>query len=208
MTQRRDEIVNKAFLQFLNRGYHACSLKELEQRTELTKGAFYYYFKNKEEILKEGLERYSLVIEDLPEEEFERITTLREYIGVIMEQKARRAEKLYDLFGTFVIEEFYFQLVLEIEAYLPLYRKKLDELLRLRLIRWEQIILKAKQSGEIRESLDTSVLARNLMSVSNSMTNIELIGTDLRYALSDIRMQFEQYYMLIKNNGEHEKRNH
>ncbi|MFR7812513.1 MAG: hypothetical protein ACLU4N_26575 [Butyricimonas faecihominis] len=43
MTEPREEIVKKAFLQFLNRGYKACSLKTLEQATGLTKGAFYYY---------------------------------------------------------------------------------------------------------------------------------------------------------------------
>ena len=54
MTEPREEIVKKAFLQFLNRGYKACSLKTLEQATGLTKGAFYYYFKDKKEILEVG----------------------------------------------------------------------------------------------------------------------------------------------------------
>ena len=52
MTEPREEIIKKAFLQFLNRGYKACSLKTLEQATGLTKGAFYYYFKDKKEIFQ------------------------------------------------------------------------------------------------------------------------------------------------------------
>ena len=43
MPDLKDEIVNKSFFQFLNRGYKACSLKALEKATGLTKGAFYYY---------------------------------------------------------------------------------------------------------------------------------------------------------------------
>lgn len=57
MTDNKNEILNKAFFQFLCRGYKACSLKDLELATGLTKGAFYYYFKTKEEILKGGLQQ-------------------------------------------------------------------------------------------------------------------------------------------------------
>lgn len=199
MTQLRDEIINKAFVQFLSRGYHACSLKDLEEATGLTKGAFYYYFRNKEEILKEGLERYATVMEEISEEEFSRIETLKEYIKVILEEKKRRIEKLEELFHIFIIEELYFQLVLEVEHLFPEYRRRIDELSKQRLLRWEKIILKAKQSGEIKSAPDTSVLARNLMSVSGSMANIELQTADLKYAFSDMQLQYEQYYMLIRN---------
>ena len=60
------------------------------------------------------------------------------------------------------------------------------------------MILKAKQQGEIKSVLDTSVLARNLMSVSTSMLNIELSSENMCFMFSDMRMQFEQYYLLIK----------
>lgn len=203
MTESREEIIKKAFFYFLNKGFRACSLKDLEQATGLTRGAFYYYFRNKEEILKVCLERYSGVQEDLSEEEFCKINSLKEYIDVVLQQKERRAFRMQELFGTFVIEELYFQLILEVEDIFPDYRHKVNKLVRTRLNRWEEIILKAKCGGEIREELNTSVLARNLMSVSMSMVNIELYSADLRYAFSDMRMQFEQYYMLIRQSAEH-----
>ncbi len=199
MNRLREEIINKAFALFLSRGYHACSLKDLETATGLTKGAFYYYFRNKEEILKEGLERYATVMEEISGEEFERVGSLKEYIDVVVDEKVCRIERLQELFGLFIIEELYFQLVLEVEKLFPAYRRRIDELSKQRLSRWEKVILKAKQSGEIKRSLDTSILARNLMSVSGSMVNIELSSADLRYAFSDMRLQYGQYYMLIKN---------
>lgn len=198
MQSLKEEILNKAFICFLNQGYRACSLKVLEAATGLTKGAFYYYFRNKEELLKEGLERYGTALEELPEEEFSRIGSLKEYIDVVIKEKVRRLEKLQELFHTFIVEELYFQLVLEVEDIFPAYRRRIDELSTLRFSRWESMILKAKQSGEIKAGLNTSVLARNLMSVSNSMVNIDLTNTDLRYTFSDMCMQYEQYYMLIK----------
>lgn len=198
MTDLKDCIINKSFFQFLNRGYKACSLKDLEKATGLTKGAFYYYFRNKEEILKAGIDRYLSVINEMSEEEFLRIDTLKEYIDVVVAQKERNAEKLQQLFDFFIIEVAFFQLVLEVAFLFPEYRRCIDELSKNRLSRWEFMILKAKQQGEVKVGLDTTVLARNLMSVSTSMLNIELGTENLRFTFSDMRMQFEQYYLLIK----------
>ena len=92
MTELREEIIKKAFLQFLNRGYKACSLKTLEQATGLTKGAFYYYFKDKKEILEAGMERYFSVMKEESEEDVERVTSLREYIDLVIKNKEASAD--------------------------------------------------------------------------------------------------------------------
>lgn len=198
MSDLKDEIVNKSFFLFLNKGYKACSLKDLESATRLTKGAFYYYFRSKEEILKAGIDKYLSVIGDISETEFLQIGSLKRYIDVIMEQKERSAETLLRMFDFFIIEVAFFQLVLEVSFLFPEYRSRIDELSKGRLSRWEFMILKAKQQGEIDVTLDTSVLARNLMSVSTSMLNIELGTENMSFVFSDMRMQFEQYYLLIK----------
>ncbi|MDE6451975.1 MAG: TetR/AcrR family transcriptional regulator [Odoribacter sp.] len=198
MTGLKDEIVNKSFFQFLNKGYKACSLKDLEKATGLTKGAFYYYFRNKKEILKAGIEKYLSVNGEMSEEEFLAIGSLKEYIRIVVERKERNVARLQELFDFFIIEVAFFQLILEVAPLFPEYRTCIDVLSKDRLSRWEFMILKAKQTGEIKSGPDTSVLARNLMSVSTSMLNIELNGEDMRFMFSDMRMQFEQYYLLIK----------
>ena len=198
MPDLREDIVNKSFFQFLNKGYKACSLKDLEQATGLTKGAFYYYFRNKEEILKAGIQKYLSVASEMSEAEFLKIRSLREYIGEIVARKERTAGLLQQMFDIFIIEVAFFQLILEVASLFPEYRNRIDKLSRNRLARWEFMILKAKGQGEIKAELDTSVLARNLMSVSTSMLNIELGTENMRFVFSDMRMQFEQYYVLIK----------
>lgn len=199
MADLKDNIVNKSFFQFLNKGYKACSLRDLEKVTGLTKGAFYYYFRNKEEILKAGIEKYLSVANEMSEAEFLQIHSLKDYMDIVVERKERNADRLLELFDFFIIEVAFFQLVLEIAALFPDYRRCIDELSKNRLSRWEFMILKAKQQGEIKAELDTSVLARNLMSVSTSMLNIELAAENMRFVFSDMRMQFEQYYLLIKS---------
>ena len=198
MTEPREEIVKKAFLQFLNRGYKACSLKPLEQATGLTKGAFYYYFMDKKVILEAGMVRYFSVMKEESGEDVERVASLREYIDLVIKNKEESADASQRVFGCFILEVLFFQLVLEVAPIFPDFRERIYTISKRRLANWERVILKAKQSGEIRATLDTSVLARNLMSVSSSMLNIELEQANFQYMFSDTRMQFEQYYMLIK----------
>lgn len=54
----RDRIIRTAFIGFLENGYEGISLNEIIKRTGMTKGAFYYYFKNKEQLIKELIDKY------------------------------------------------------------------------------------------------------------------------------------------------------
>lgn len=198
MVELREEIISKSFVQFLTRGYKACSLKDLEQATGLTKGAFYYYFKDKKEILKAGIEKYFTVMREIEDKELVRISSLREFFGLVLQYKEESADLSKKLFNTYVIEVLFFQLVLEVASLFPEFRERIYGVSKNRLACWEYIILKAKEKGEIRETLDTSVLAKNLMSVSISMLNLKFEEADMKFIFSDMRMQFEQYYLLIK----------
>lgn len=54
----KDLIIETALIGFVEKGFDKISLNELVQRTGLTKGAFYYYFKDKGELLREIYQRY------------------------------------------------------------------------------------------------------------------------------------------------------
>lgn len=54
----RDKIIETAFIGFLENGYDNISLNEIVKRTGMTKGAFYYYFTNKEQLITETVEKY------------------------------------------------------------------------------------------------------------------------------------------------------
>ena len=198
MAELREEIISKSFVQFLTSGYKACSLKDLEQATGLTKGAFYYYFKDKKEILKAGIEKYFTVMREIGDKELVQISSLREFFGLVLQYKEESADLSKKLFNTYVIEVLFFQLVLEVSSLFPEFRERIYGISKNRLACWEYIILKAKEKGEIRETLDTSVLAKNLMSVTISMLNLKFEEADMKFVFSDMRMQFEQYYLLIK----------
>lgn len=193
----RDQIIKQSFVRFINHGYKATSLKKLEQITGLTKGAFYYYFKNKEEILCEGIEMYFQLIRENTVEEPEQVKSLKEFIRLDLKQKEKSVLLSKEWFGSIIIEVLFFQLVLEVEDVFPQFRENIYTLIKERLHRWEYVVCKAMQSGEIKNEPDGKVLARNLMSVSTSMLNIEWDKMDMDFLFSDMQAQFQQYYQMI-----------
>ena len=48
----RDDLINAALTLFDEKGYLGTSVEEIVKRAKVTKGAFYYYFKSKEETLE------------------------------------------------------------------------------------------------------------------------------------------------------------
>ena len=74
--------MEEAFLLFLKNGFKAVRISDIEQATQISRGTFYYHFSGKEEVLKEGICTYYALLNSQRIEEFERISTLREYIDL------------------------------------------------------------------------------------------------------------------------------
>jgi AcrR family transcriptional regulator len=55
-----DRILNHSMRLFLERGYHGTSIDDITQAAGLTKGALYWHFKSKEDLLKKIIEKYEM----------------------------------------------------------------------------------------------------------------------------------------------------
>lgn len=56
--KNKELILKKAFGLFLQKGYKSVSIKDIENATELSKGAIYHHFESKEKILFDALDKY------------------------------------------------------------------------------------------------------------------------------------------------------
>ena len=52
-----EALLTKALTLFITQGYHATTVEEIAQAADLTKGAVYFYFKSKANVLKTLLDR-------------------------------------------------------------------------------------------------------------------------------------------------------
>ncbi len=56
--ETRDHILMTALIGFIQNGFDRISLNEIIKRTDLTKGAFYYHFSSKDELIEDVIEIY------------------------------------------------------------------------------------------------------------------------------------------------------
>ena len=87
-------------------------------------------------------------------------------------------------------------MIVEVIALFPEFKKVVLASKMLRLSKLEQLILNAKRAGELRNDVDTSILAKNLLNISVGVINYLIMHQDISYALSAVRSQYEQLYSL------------
>lgn len=55
---KKNKIIDESMRLFLKKGYHGTSIDEISKAAELTKGAIYWYFKGKEDILRSIMKEF------------------------------------------------------------------------------------------------------------------------------------------------------
>lgn len=200
MINTRQQIIETAFLLFLKKGFKAVRLSDIERAARITRGTFYYHFTNKEEVLKEGLNAYYALLNTQRTEEFDRISTLREYVDLTIRKLTEIDNYSARTFSSEIPEILCLSLIVEVIALYPELKKVVLAAKVLRLSKLEQLILNAKRTGELRDDIDTSILAKNLLNISVGVINYLIMHQDVSYALSAVRSQYEQLYALVSVN--------
>ena len=196
MNHTRQQIIETAFLLFLKKGFKAVRLSDIERAAKITRGTFYYHFTNKEEVLKEGEYAYYALLNTKRTEEFGRISSLKEYVNLTIRKLTGVHNYTAKTFNSEIPEILCLSLMVEVIALFPEFKKVVLASKMLRLSKLEQLILNAKRAGEIRNDVETSILAKNLLNIGVGMINYLVMHQDVSYALSSIRSQYEQLYRL------------
>lgn len=196
MNHTRQQIIETAFVLFLRKGFKAVRLNDIERAAQITRGTFYYHFTNKEELLKEGVNAYYALIDQKRMEEFRQISSLREYVDLTIHKLTHIHNYSARTFNSEIPEILCLSLIVEVIALFPELKKVVLASKMLRLSKLEELIVHAKRSGELREDIDTSVLAKNFLNIGVGVINYLIMHQDVSYALSAVQMQYEQLYAL------------
>ncbi|MBW8324717.1 MAG: TetR family transcriptional regulator [Prolixibacteraceae bacterium] len=147
----KERIVEEAFKLFLNHNFEKVSISDLEQAVGKTRGAIFYFFKNKEELFNEVIDTYMIKTQN-PSEKFnvDSNVSLEQFIYLYINGINTTMSKMLSL-SVVNIYKGYFSLYMQASRIYPNFNEIMTQNSIEELNLWEKVIHQAVQSKEIKE---------------------------------------------------------
>lgn len=190
-----DRILRPAFKLFLMYNYESVSTAKLEEETGLTRGAIFFKHKSKEALFKAVVDRY--VLEFKPGfTEVNDMDTLKSFIDAFLADTSRRMDEMC-LLGVPNVQRGYFNLLYQALKYYPEADIKIQAMFGASIKIWEDILQKAKESGEIKPTCDVHKTALQFRYLYSGMAFEDSFSKGLN--LDSLRDLYYSLYDELKN---------
>lgn len=198
MSDTREYIIDKAYGLFLSRSYEAVSISEISKAIGLTKGALYHHFRNKEELFM------AVVDKNIKIEEFDydpATTTLKKYIELCQKKAQQIVSQTYSTDPAYIPHNL-LALLIDAFRHYPGYSERKENFIQAEIAKTRQMMDLAKERGEIREDINTSLMAEIFFTLNTGIAR-SLIHTNMnqKKAIQQLKDQFQELYKLMVKTG-------
>ncbi|MBO7143265.1 MAG: TetR/AcrR family transcriptional regulator [Salinivirgaceae bacterium] len=194
MNDTREFIIDEAYKLFLQQSYEAVSISTISEAIGLTKGALYHHFTNKEDLFKAVIDKHFPHFND---ESAPQAQTLKEQIEMSVAYGEKILRSLNPQGMKFDPVSFIGLMSDAFRHYPEFDKRKIEEIDECtKMIK--NVVVKAIASGEIRGDIDTTVIAKQIVSTSIG-TAIEIMHNySIEETVNTMRAELQQLYALLK----------
>lgn len=147
----REQITEEAFKLFLNNNFEKVSISAIENATGKTRGAIFYFFKNKEEIFIEVINTYMIEIQDpFQKFTFDKNMSLNQFINRYVNGINTTMSKMLSLSVVNIYKQ-YFSLYLQASRIYPNFSAIMTQNSIKETDLWEKVIKRAIETKEIKK---------------------------------------------------------
>ncbi len=150
MNATKEHIMKTALKLFLQKSFKEVTMKEIVQKTGLSKGAFYHYFPSKQDLFSEIINTYYLKMAAVEYERFDRKSFYgfyHDYVEYIMNEFMALKKLLEDTNDEDDIN--YLTIAFDAIHIIPDFNLKVEELHVLELTAWAEAVARGRASGEL-----------------------------------------------------------
>lgn len=209
MKNTLEKIYEEAFKLFMTKHYELVTIRDLEQAIGMTRGAIFYYAKDKEDLFRKVIDKYFLESQTLHSKidysKVESDMTLKEFISEYVKGVDSVAKRVYKTaMGNLRkksqmsnIDRSYLSLVLNIGYYYPDFNKRMNEIFGLEIKEWETVIRNAVSTGEIRTDVDPKIVAKQFHFIFHGLAFNSALEDGIRS--TDLEALYLSLYDFIKS---------
>ncbi|HEY4786192.1 MAG TPA: TetR/AcrR family transcriptional regulator [Bacteroidales bacterium] len=164
MNDTKQYIMDVAVKLFLQKSYKEVTMKDIVEKTGLSKGAFYHYFESKEQLFLEILDYFLSHMFVLHFEKYSQESLYQFFSDYLKDIKRLSADFIKNGHGEYGFFDMnYYLLIFDGMKLLPEFRDKMASHHKKEIEVWASAIERAKKSGEIRSELTSEQLAKMII---------------------------------------------
>jgi TetR/AcrR family transcriptional regulator, transcriptional repressor for nem operon len=194
MVDTKEYIIDQAYKLFLHKSYEAVTISDISKAIGLTKGALYHHFLNKEELFKAVIKKYLNVISL---RNIDTSISLAEFI----EENINYVQRIIH---TVCIDDLpfvpvnYLSLLIDALRHYPGFAEEKEAFFTGEINKLKLILDRAIEKGEIRNDIDTYVVALNFFSISVGIAADMFRQNSPEQAQEAFKAQMFGLYRLLK----------
>jgi AcrR family transcriptional regulator len=186
-----------AFVLFMQKSFKAVTLREIIAGSGFSNGAFYHYFRTKEELFIAVANRYWFEFINLPQPSGEGVT-LKQFIEDSLQRSEMAINMIYEEFSIDGRTANFYSFVFEAYRIVPDFTEKMFQARARELDLWAGVIGNAKRTGEIRSDLPDATIVQLFVTISYGNAITHLVNEDKDDMKESFRAQWEGLYELLK----------
>ena len=199
MSPTKEHIILTAFKLFLQKGYKEVTMSMLVKATGLSKGAFYHYFENKEQLFIETIDNLFFSITPFNKEMvINPDVSFYEYMHMYIENFRKMAKMIESYIGEEASGMGYYRLMVDVANYAPYFNKKVEASNKNETEFWKKIIENGMQNGEIKKDLDIDTLANHFQWLQEGIALNSIFAGNAKIIYKLLEKTFNQLYKCIK----------
>lgn len=197
-TETYDKILWECFKLFLQKGYKEVTIPDMEEAIGMTRGAIFYYVKDKNELFNAVIDRFLLEKQNINNKLSEnQETSLLRFIISYVEGINKTRQSFLPLSENESLLFSYMNLTHSALLYYEGFKEKALYTIELEIALWEKMIKAAKESGEIRENVNVGIIAKKFQRLFYGHSYLS--GLHSRFDTSELLEIFIDEYNLIKS---------
>ncbi|MDL2214845.1 TetR/AcrR family transcriptional regulator [Dysgonomonas sp. OttesenSCG-928-M03] len=202
MATAKEKILEKAFNLFLLNSYDSVTMQQIQEASEVSRGAIYHHFKSKEEIFNAVVKIYLLpafssysMISD------EEKKSLQELIYASIKYRQSHINLLKDITSFKLTDFYFFKFIFQATENYKEFTEQVNLLTEKEFNGWRNVIQTAMRTGEIRPDIDLDYTAQMFIVTPLGLGIFSAFSNYININTKDIRTSYLRLYSLLKKPG-------